>query len=86
LFAFGFIIHTFILMKKIILVSPLVLFIACTQADAVYEGPVANNLCALEVFPVKKSKSPDSFILSADSFAKKDPLVRQEGLMVCRSY
>ncbi len=73
-------------MKKMILVSPLLVFMSCTQADSTYEGPVANNLCALEVFPVKKSEAPDSFILSADSFAKKDPLVRQEGLMVCRSY
>lgn len=73
-------------MKKMILLSPLAFFMSCSQADSAYEGPVANNLCALEVFPVQKCMSPDSLIVVEDSVPKKDPLVRQEGLMVCRSY
>lgn len=73
-------------MKKIILVSPLMLLIACSQPDGAYEGPLTNNLCALEVFPPKVSASPDSLKFVADSIDIKDPLSRQDGLMVCRSY
>ena len=73
-------------MKQVFIFSCLFFFVACDTPDGQYEGQVANNLCALEVFPILKAESPYKIDLAADSISKKDPYVRQEGLMVCRSY
>lgn len=73
-------------MKQLFFFSIAVFVAACDTPDGPYEGQVANNLCALEVYPILKAESPYKIDLAADTVSKKDPYVRQEGLMVCRSY
>lgn len=73
-------------MKNLFLLVCFILVTSCTTNDSMYEGPVTNNLCALEVFPVKVLSTPNSFKIPVDSIVAKDPYVRQGGINVCRSY
>lgn len=68
-----------------ILIAAFSLF-SCGGAGGPYEGKVTNNLCALEVYPVEIAKLPDSLKAKPDTTPKPDPLVRQQGIMKCRTY
>jgi hypothetical protein len=54
-----------------------------SRPDSLYEGPVSNVKCALEVFPPKIA---DPIKQKADTSKKEDAYIRQNGLNVCRSY
>lgn len=73
-------------MKYLLLPACFIIVTSCNTNDSIYQGPVANNLCALEVFQVKVEKTPDSLKVPVDSIVAKDPYIRQGGIQVCRSY
>ena len=53
------------------------------RPDSMYEGPVVNAECALEVAPPRVA---DEVKKQADTIKKDDPLIRQGGVNVCRSF
>ena len=71
-------------MKLFVPVSVMFLLLLCVDGGpgSMYEGPPTNGKCALEVFPPKLQDQ----VKKADSARKEDPLIRQNGLSVCRTF
>jgi hypothetical protein len=72
-------------MKRFVIALALPVLAGCMSngPDSVYNGPVMNGKCALEVFPPKVAEQVEHRV---DTAVKEDPLFRQKGMQVCRSF
>lgn len=72
-------------MKRLVIASTVVLLFSCVnnRTDGMYEGPVVNANCALEALPPEKTTAIKELAIDT---GKKDPLVRDGGMNVCRTF